>query len=182
MKAIIFGSLIVFFAACTKPTFDVAIPNIDFTMEYTWGTGIFIAPAPGIVEADITANGITAPFSAFAANTSFYKSVYATNNGDSTVISISSFDSTMSRGFQFSLANLPGIGTYNIDNTAGLRSAVMTSCTIDNIIYPGNNTVLSGAVTIDTLTTNRIHAVFTITCGNGTQTVDIRNGVLAGDF
>ena len=166
MKAIIFGSLIVFFAACTKPTFDVAIPNIDFTMEYTWGTGIFIAPAPGIVEADITANGITAPFSAFAANTSFYKSVYATNNGDSTVISISSFDSTMSRGFQFSLANLPGIGTYNIDN----------------IIYPGNNTVLSGAVTIDTLTTNRIHAVFTITCGNGTQTVDIRNGVLAGDF
>lgn len=98
------------------------------------------------------------------------------------MISISAFDSDMSRGLQFSLANLPGTGTYNIDNTAVLFTAVKASCIIHNEVYSDENTVLTGAVTIDTFTTNRIHAVFNISYSKGSKTVEITNGVLAGDF
>ena len=180
MKAIIFGCLVAVFASCTKPTFEVHIPAVDFTEVYSWGSGFTITPDSGnTVHAEITANGITSPYSAVALNTTFTKNVYSP---DSSLITVSSYDYAVSTTIEFRIANISSTGTYSIGNAGSDRKAVSAYCAIGSSVYTSDSTVLSGSVTIDTLTASRIHGVFNITCGNESPTVEIRNGSFAGNF
>lgn len=183
MKAILFGCLVIIFGSCSKPTIDLHFSPGSFTDEYSWGSSFNITPdSSRKVSADITADGITSHFSAIGFNTTFVRDVFTQNNIDSNLISVYAYDSRISANLQIKIVNILTEGTYNIDNTYGLNKAVSASFTIGNDVYPGDNAVLAGTVTIDTLTTTRIHGSFNITCGKGAKTVDVRNGNFAGNF
>jgi hypothetical protein len=98
MKAIIFGCLIIIFASCGKPTFDLnwnfsGGPIVD---EYTFpGVGNY-NPAKldssQKVAADIISNGMSSPFSAYGFHTGFYVGVGLGNSGIKSMLHLTALD------------------------------------------------------------------------------------------
>jgi hypothetical protein len=75
------------------------------------------------------------------------------------------------------------VGTYNFrEFMTHAGTYAMAGCAIKTIYYPHDSTTLTGSVTVDTLTSTRIHGTFNMKVVSPTQTVEVKNGVFAGHF
>jgi hypothetical protein len=131
------------------------------------------------VKAEITKSGTYTQFIALGDFTSFYKDASAVSP-DSSLIS---FTGNAGNIFlQVDLKNIMAGGTYNFGYYPGQRKVIRASCRYEGITYINDSTVLSGSITIDSLTTSRLKGSFNVICRNGTNSVNITNGTFAGDL
>lgn len=187
MKAIFLGCLVAVFASCTKPDIDWNPPAGGYTDVYTFppltGTGESFIDSNIYIKAGITADGVNFPMELFYPNVLTGRIEQAIDGAWHKGVIINASDTSTNTKLILSLLNINSAGTYKIDNSFVTGAAVIVECTIADSTYADHlNTQLSGTLTIDTLSTNRIHGLFNVSSTNGTKTLEIKNGSFAGNL
>ena len=173
MKTIIFLCLAAFLISCTKEG-TLADPN------FNWLAGLFSRnPATNNVTANMEKAGTITKLSASGNNTSFSEWVSPTNP-DSNQLNFTG--SSRYSNLRVDLRNVTKTGTYSFGHNSAGNYEVVMQCYLDTINYSSNSNILSGSITIDSLTTTRLKGSFNVVCWNGIDSVKITNGIFAGDL
>jgi len=175
MKVLTFICMVFFFYSCTKSDFSLgpmggfSFPNIILKPDST-----------NKVKADIS-GPISWQLSTVAFQTNFSRWKFP---GDSTAINIYGQDTVLS--IQIQLTNILTIGTYNFGTIIPGKKEATITCYISKNLYPNiytnDKNVLSGTLSIDTITDHHIHGNFNATCFKGTQQLTITNGSFVGNY
>ena len=65
---------------------------------------------------------------------------------------------------------------------SGSIQQISATLVVNGIYYNNNPDKLSGSIQIDSLTTNRIHGLFSMTLYNGADSVEITKGLFESDL
>ncbi|MEO6358604.1 MAG: hypothetical protein ABIU77_06820 [Ferruginibacter sp.] len=177
MKKLFFAATVLFLSSCSKGLLG------DFSMHLdNWGGFQFpvMNDSSTYIKANIFAgNGIVSPVNYVGINTRLMRTVSAIHP-DSSLVIFSAGDSTV--GLEFSLVNITRPGTYRFGDVPADSTSIRAKCIFNGIDYLSDSTLMSGSIIIDTLTSNRIHAIFNVPCVHGGYTVDVKNGSFAAGF
>jgi hypothetical protein len=176
MKKVFFVAVIFVLASCSKPGAG------DFTINLFGACCNFPERVDSsiYIKADVFAgNGLIVPLNYAGYNTRLQRTS-SLNHADSNLVIFSGGDSTV--GLEFSLINVVRTGTYRFGETPGDSISIRAKCRFNGIDYLNDSTLMSGSITIDMLTANRIHAIFSVPCIHNGYTVDVKNGSFEAGF
>lgn len=188
MKTIIFACAVILFTSCSKGDINLNGSGSGWGSDWNLGGFNITGDTSNKVKADIDINGATSHIS--AVGLSAYFSRYALPQySDSSITTISAFDSGWTRLLKLDLINIKTPGTYSFGHIpGGHNQEIRASYTIQNsngnigIDYYNDANVPSGSITITDLTNRHIQGSFSITCWNGTAAANIRNGSFTGNY
>ncbi len=176
MKIISFACFIIFFTSCKK--MDLS----GFGNSGGGGGSWYSIPdrdSSNTVKADITRGGAISHFSTFANSTGFYKNIMSLFK-DSSFINIDG--SNQGTILQLKLVNIISAGTYSFGYNAATKKGADMTFSTGGIDFVNDKTILSGSITIDSLTSSRIKGTFSVNCWNGVQQLNITNGSFVGEL
>lgn len=176
MKTITFICFIIFFTSCVKSDFgdwdNIVVPPLVMDSSFKVTADIF------------NSDGKVDSISSFGYYTYFERHDNITPGDGSSIY----FEA--GNGYYvllwIQLKNIATTGTYSFGHSANSPKEARVLYTgwnrnkVDSFFNDANT--MTGTLTIDTLTTNRIMGSFNVRCWRDTQYVDIKNGIFAGSF